>query len=152
MSTNFNFAPSKRERMLMIDKSLDLSFFTVFYFSTKYLIMLGKVADQGPHTNCASHSLTFPQPIDLQPSFWASITTVVLLFSYIDFRVCLACYPPESFKIIFLTCIWLKFVDTSFNSSQKSPQIIPASEGHISHFFKDHCVKLQTRWRLKLGA
>ena len=35
--------------------------------------MLGKVADQGPHTNCTSHSLTFPSPIDLQPSFWASV-------------------------------------------------------------------------------
>ena len=35
--------------------------------------MLGKVADQGPHTNCTSHSPTFPLPIDLQPSFWASI-------------------------------------------------------------------------------
>ena len=35
--------------------------------------MLGKVADQGPHTNCTSHSLTFPRPIDLQPSFWASV-------------------------------------------------------------------------------
>ena len=35
--------------------------------------MLGKVADQGPHTNCTSHSLTFPPPIDLQPSFWASV-------------------------------------------------------------------------------
>ena len=61
--------------MLIINKSLDLSFFTVFYFSTKYLIMLqlGKVADQGPHTNCASHSLTFPAPINLQPSFWAPV-------------------------------------------------------------------------------
>ena len=35
--------------------------------------MLGKVADQGPHTNCTSHSLTFPLPIDLQPSFYASV-------------------------------------------------------------------------------
>ena len=35
--------------------------------------MLGKVADQGPHSNCTSHSLTFPPPIDLQPSFWASV-------------------------------------------------------------------------------
>ena len=61
--------------MLIINKSLDLSFFTVFYFSTKYLIMLqlGKVANQGPHTNCASHSLTFPAPINLQPSFWAPV-------------------------------------------------------------------------------
>ena len=59
----------------MINKSLDLSFFTVFYFSTKYSIMLqlGKVVDQGPHTNCTSHSLTFPSPINLQPSFWASV-------------------------------------------------------------------------------
>ena len=30
--------------------------------------MLGKTADQGPHTNFTSHSLTFPPPIDLQPS------------------------------------------------------------------------------------
>ena len=29
--------------------------------------------DQGPHTNCTSHSLTFHPPMDLQPSFWASI-------------------------------------------------------------------------------
>ena len=35
--------------------------------------MLGKVADQGPHTNCTSHSLAFPPPIDHQPSFWASV-------------------------------------------------------------------------------
>ena len=41
-----------------------------------------------------------------------------LLFSYLDFRVCSACYPLESFKIICLTCIWLKFVDTSFHSSR----------------------------------
>ena len=63
-----------KERMLIINKSLDLSFFNIFYFSTKYLIMLqlGRVADQGQHTNCASHSLTFPAPINLQPSFWAS--------------------------------------------------------------------------------
>ena len=71
LSTNFNLAPSKKERMLIINKSLNLSFFTVFYFSTKYSIMLGKVADQGPHTNCTSHSLTFHPPIDLQTSFWA---------------------------------------------------------------------------------
>ena len=63
-----------KEKMFIINKSLDLSFFTIFYFSTKYLIMLqlGKGADQGQHTNCASHSLTFPALINLQPSFWAS--------------------------------------------------------------------------------
>ena len=76
LSTNFNLAPSKKERMLIINKSLNLSLFNVFYFSTKYLIMLGKVADQGPHTNCASHSLTFPPPIDFQPSFWASVNNI----------------------------------------------------------------------------
>ena len=61
--------------MLIINKSWDLSFFPVFYFSTKYLIMLqlGKVEDQGPHTNCKSLSLTFTPPIDLQPSLWASV-------------------------------------------------------------------------------
>ena len=61
--------------MLIINKSMDLSFFTVFYFSPKYVIMLqlGKVMDKGPHTNCTSHSLTFPPPIDLQPSFRASV-------------------------------------------------------------------------------
>ena len=45
------------------------------------------------------------------------------LFSYLDFRVCFACYPPEPFKIICLTCIWLKFVDASIHSSQKKPHI-----------------------------
>ena len=58
------------------------------------------------------------------------------LFSYLDFRVCFACYPPESFKIISLTCIWLKFVDTSFHSSQKQPQILPESGRHFSKFLK----------------
>ena len=57
---NLPVAPSKKERTLIINKSLDLSFFTVFYFSTKYLIMLqlGKVADQGQHANCTSHSIS----------------------------------------------------------------------------------------------
>ena len=76
LSTNFNLAPSKKERILIINKSLNLSLFIVFYFSTKYLIMLGKVADQGPHTICASHSLTFPPPIDFQPSFSASVNNI----------------------------------------------------------------------------
>ena len=33
------------------------------------------------------------------------------------FPVCFACYTAESFKIIHLTCIWFKFVDTTFHSS-----------------------------------
>ena len=37
------------------------------------MLQLRKVADQGPHTNCTSHSLTFPPPINLQPSFWSSV-------------------------------------------------------------------------------
>ena len=38
------------------------------------------------------------------------------------FCVYFACYPPESSKIIRLTCIWSKFVDKSFHSSQKPRQ------------------------------
>ena len=60
-----------------------------------FAIMLGKVADQGPHTNCTSHSLTFPSPLDLQPSFWASInnrespslSTTLILSSLISLSV-----------------------------------------------------------------
>ena len=63
--------------MLIINESLNLSLLTVFYFSTKYLIVLGKVADQGPHTNCASHPLTFPPPIDLT----AGETTTTIMSS-----------------------------------------------------------------------
>ena len=34
---------------MLINKSSDRSFFPILYFSTKYLIMFGKVMDQGPH-------------------------------------------------------------------------------------------------------
>ena len=64
--------------------------------------------------------------------------------SYVHFRVCFACYPPESFKIICLTCIWLKFVDTSFHSSQKSRQINPESRQLFSKTLKNRCVRLKT--------
>ena len=37
------------------------------------MLQLGNVTDQGLHTNCAGHSQTFPAPINLQPSFWASV-------------------------------------------------------------------------------
>ena len=33
-----------------MNKSSDRSFFPILYFSTEYLIMFGKVMDQGPHT------------------------------------------------------------------------------------------------------
>ena len=62
------------------------------------------------------------------------------LFSYLDFPVCFACYPPKSFKIICLTCIWLKFVDTSFHSSQKKSQKPLTEHGHFFQSLKDRCV------------
>ena len=53
------------------------------------------------------------------------------LFSYLDFRVQFACYPPESFKIICLTCIWSKFFDTSFHFSQNPHQNSPRRDSHF---------------------
>ena len=58
----------------------------------------------------------------LQSQLRLSGTQDSKLFSYLDFSVCFPCYPPKSFKIICLTCIWLKFVDTSFHSSQNMRQ------------------------------
>ena len=55
----------------------------------------------------------------LQSQPWLSARKIFKLFSYLDFSGCFPCYPPKSFKIICLTCIWLKLVDTSFHSSQK---------------------------------
>ena len=61
-----------------------------------------------------------------------------LLFSYLDFRVYLACYPPESFKIIRLTCIWSKCINTSFHGhSSQSPQQNPCA---FLIFQKNSCV------------
>ena len=59
-----------------------------------------------------------------------------LLFSYLDFRVCFACYPPKSFKTICLTCIWLKFVDISFHSMQKHPKYFSLRTAIFLHFWK----------------
>ena len=65
-----------------------------------------------------------------------------LLFSYLDFCICFACYPPESFKIICLTLIWLKFVDTlSFHSSQKPPH--PPWDRQFSQFFEKSMCEAQ---------
>ena len=51
--------------------------------------------------------------------------------------------PPESFKIICLTCIWLKFVTTSVHSSQKPPIYLCRIYRHFSsQFFKNRCVNL----------
>ena len=60
--------------------------------------------------------------------------------SYLDFCIYFACHPPESFKLIFFTCIWSKFVDTSFHSSQ-NPQQNPC---RISQFSSNRGVKLIT--------
>ena len=57
-------------------------------------------------------------------------------FSYFDFRVCFACYPPKSFKTICLTCIWLKFVDISFHSMQKHPKYFSLRTAIFLHFWK----------------
>ena len=73
------------------------------------------------------------------------------LFFLPRFPVCFACYAAESFKIICLTCIWLKFVNTSFHSSQKK------SQKHHTHWqtfcqsLKDSCVKLKLPGGWKLG-
>ena len=67
--------------------------------------------------------------------------------SYLDFRVYFACYPPESFKLICFTCIWSKFVDTSFHSSQ-NPQQNPCC---ISQFSRNRGVKLITHRGLGLA-
>ena len=73
-----------------------------------------------------------------------------LLFSYLDFRVYLACYPPESFKIICLTCIWSKCVDTSFHGrSSQNPQQNPCRISHSSQ--KNRCVTLITDRELELA-
>ena len=42
-----------------------------------------------------------------------------------QFRVYFACYPPESFRIVCLTCIRFTFVDTSFHYSQNRLTKIP---------------------------
>ena len=63
------------------------------------------------------------------------------LFSYLDFPVCFACYPPKSFKIICLTCIWFKFVDTTFHSSQKKPQKHTTANGHFTTIVKNHSLQ-----------
>ena len=73
------------------------------------------------------------------------------VFSYLDLPVCFACYPPKSFKIICLTCIWLKFVDTSFHSSQKKSQKPLTEHGYFSKILKEDGVKLKLPRGWKLG-
>ena len=58
-----------------------------------------------------------------------------LLFSYLDFRVYFACYRPEFFKIICLTCIWSKFVGTGFHVSKTATNLCRIDR-HFSQFLK----------------
>ena len=57
-------------------------------------------------------------------------------FSYLDFPVCFPCYPPQVKQIILKDSIWLKFVDTSFRSSQKKSKIHRTSLRHFLRFWK----------------
>ena len=49
------------------------------------------------------------------------------LFSYLDFHFYFVCCPPESFKTICLTCIWSKFIDTSFHLRKARNKVLAAS-------------------------
>ena len=66
-------------------------------------------------------------------AYSANLKQGFLLFSYLDFRVYFAFYPPESFKIICLTCIWSKFVDTRFHSPQKPAKNSSRRDRHFYH-------------------
>ena len=48
------------------------------------------------------------------------------LFSYLDFRVCFACYPPESFKIIWLVFGWNSSIQAFI--LRKKSHIFPTSK------------------------
>ena len=74
----------------------------------------------------------FQQNVCHSMAYSANLNQRSLLFSYLYFRVYFACYSPESFKTICLTCIWLKFVDTSFHSSQ-NPQQNPSRRDRHFH-------------------
>ena len=93
----------------------------------------------------------FQQNVCQSMAYSANLYQRSLLFSYLYFRVYFACYPPESFKIICLTCIWLKFVDTSFHSSQNPQQNPSRRDRHFYQIWKNRCVKLKTPRGLELG-
>ena len=93
----------------------------------------------------------FQQNVCQSMAYSANLNQRSLLFSYLYFRVYFAWYPPESFKIICLTCIWLKFVDTSFHSSQNPQQNPSRRDRHFYPIWKNRCVKLKTPRGLELG-
>ena len=53
------------------------------------------------------------------------------LFSYLNFRFHFACYPPESFKTICLTCIWSEFIDTIFHLRKARNKSLPHRHGGV---------------------
>ena len=55
----------------------------------------------------------FQQNLCQTMAYTANLKQRFLLFYYLYFRVYFACYPPESSKIICLTCIWSKFATTA---------------------------------------
>ena len=75
------------------------------------------------------------------------------LFSYLDFRVCFACYPPESFKIIWLVFGWNSSMQAFI--LRKKRHIFPTSKspvsGPFSQILKNRDVKLKTPRGLELG-
>ena len=79
----------------------------------------------------------FQQNVCQSMAYSANLNQRSLLFSYLYFRVYFACYPPESFKIICLTCIWLKFVGTSCHSPQNPQQnLLPGGTVIFTRFEK----------------
>ena len=59
-----------------------------------------------------------------------------LLFSYLDFRVFFCLLSSKILKIICLTCIWSKFVDTSFHPSQNPQQNSSRRDRHFYQIWK----------------
>ena len=92
----------------------------------------------------------FQQNVCQTIAYSGNLKQKFLLFSYLYFRVYFACYPPESSKIICLTCIWSKFVDTSFHSSQKPREILPDGSAIFTRFEKivSWSSKLLGSWNL----
>ena len=98
--------------------------FTVRIHQNKHGFKVKKLSEGREGIRCVSRTCA----VDVDDS--ATGKHIFLLFSYLDFRVYFACYLPESFTIICLTCIWSKFVDTSFYSSQN-----PQQNSRLDHHF-----------------
>ena len=131
--------------MLIINKLLNLLLFIVFYFSTTCLIMLGKVADQGPHTNGTSHLLTFPPPINLQPSFWASVNNKVPLSTTLIFSLLISLSVTAGIPIFssFVAWSFIRFTrgetTTTIMSSSSTHCVANKRQSLIDKWFAKSC-------------